>query len=57
MEKSNQRFVIKLFFMKGVGAKATHREFTAVLSPPADSSRQVKEWRFRFAAGDLSYQD
>jgi hypothetical protein len=24
MEKSNQRFVVKLFFLKGLGAKAIH---------------------------------
>jgi hypothetical protein len=56
MEKSDQRFIIKFFFMKGLGAKATHRELTAVLGPMAYSLRQVKEWRARFAAGDLSCQ-
>jgi hypothetical protein len=56
MQKSEQRFVIKFFFMKGVGAKAIPRELSAVLGPTAYLSRQVKEWRTRCAAGDLSCQ-
>jgi hypothetical protein len=55
-EKSEQRFIIKFFFMKSLGAKATHKELTAVLGPTACSLRQVKEWRARFAAGNLSCQ-
>jgi hypothetical protein len=57
MKKSQQRFVINFFFMKGVGAKAIHRELTAILGPTVFSLLQVKEWRTRFAAGDLSCQD
>jgi hypothetical protein len=56
MEKSEQRFIIKFFFMKGLGAKATHKELTAVLATTAYSLPQVKKWRARFAAGDLSSQ-
>jgi hypothetical protein len=56
MEKSEQRFIIKFFFMKGLGAKATHKELTAVLGTTAYSLHEVKEWRARFAAGDLSCQ-
>jgi transposase len=57
MEKSEQRFVIKFFFFKGLGAKAIHKKLTAVLSSTAYSLSQVKEWRARFATGDLLCQD
>jgi hypothetical protein len=57
MEKSEQRFVIKFLFLKGLGAKAIHRELTAVLASTAYSLSQGKEWRARFAIGDLSCQD
>jgi hypothetical protein len=56
MEKSEQRFIIKFFFMKGLSTKETHTELTAVLGPTASSLRQVKEWLARFAAGDVSCQ-
>jgi hypothetical protein len=56
MEKSEQRFIIKFFFMKGLRANETHAQLTAVLGATAYSLRQVKEWRARFAAGDLSWQ-
>jgi hypothetical protein len=55
-EKSEQRFIIKFFFMKGLDAKITNTQLTAVLGTTAYSLRQVKEWRARFAAGDLSCQ-
>jgi transposase len=57
MEKSEQRFIIKFLFLKGLDSKAIHSEFTAVLGPTAYSLHQVKEWRRRFAKGDLSCQD
>jgi hypothetical protein len=57
MEKSEQRFIIKFLFLKGLGAKAIHRELIAVLASTAYSPSQVKEWRARFAIGDLSCQD
>jgi hypothetical protein len=57
MEKSEQRFVIKFLFLKGLGAKAIHRELTTVLASTAYSLSQVNEWRARFATGDLSCQD
>jgi hypothetical protein len=55
-EKLEQRFIVKFFFMKGLSANETHTEFTAVLGPTAYSLPQVKNWRARFAAGDLSCQ-
>jgi hypothetical protein len=57
MEKSEHRFVIKFFFVKGFGAKVIQRELTAVLASTADSLSQVREWRARFAIGDVSSQD
>jgi hypothetical protein len=43
MEKSEQRSVIKFFFLKGLGANEIHRELTAVLGSTAYSPSQVKE--------------
>jgi hypothetical protein len=57
MEKSGQRLAIKIFFMKGMGAKATHKGLAALLAPTAYAPRQIKEWRARFTVGDLSRQD
>jgi hypothetical protein len=57
MEKSEQRFVIKFIFLKSLDSKAIHSELTIVLGPTAYSLPQVKEWRSRFANGDLCCQD
>jgi hypothetical protein len=57
IEKTKQRFVVKFFFLKGLCSKVIHRELTAVLGSTAYSSTQIKEWRARFKAGDLSYED
>jgi transposase len=57
IEKSEQRSVIKFFFLKGLAAKTIHRELTTVLGSTAYSLSQVKEWRARFATGKLSCQD
>jgi hypothetical protein len=54
IEKSEQRFIIKFFFMKGLDTKTTHIELTAVLGTTAYSLRQVEEWRACFEAGELS---
>jgi hypothetical protein len=42
MEKSEQRFFIKSLFLKGLGAKAIHRELTAVLASTTYSLSQIK---------------
>jgi hypothetical protein len=42
MEKSEQRFVIKFLFLKGLGAKAIHRKLIAVLASTAYLLSQVK---------------
>jgi hypothetical protein len=57
MEKSEQRSVIKFFFLKGLGAKEIHRELTTVLDSTAYSLSQVKEYHTRFVTGELSCQD
>jgi hypothetical protein len=57
MEKSEQIFVIKFLFLKGLGAKGIHKELSALFGPTAYSLAQVREWRSRFASGDLSCQD
>jgi hypothetical protein len=57
MEKSEQRFVIKFFFFKGLDAKTIQRELTAVFASTAYLLSQIREWRARFATGDLSCQD
>jgi hypothetical protein len=57
MEKSQQRSVVKFFFLKGLGAEGIHRELTTILGSTAYSLGQVREWRARFATGKLSYQE
>jgi hypothetical protein len=57
MEKSEQRFVVKFLFLKGLGSKAIHTELTAVLGSTVYSLPQIKIWHVRFATGDLSCED
>jgi hypothetical protein len=57
MEKSEPGFVVKFFFLKGIGFKKIHRKLTAVLGSAAYSLTQIKEWRARLETGDLSYGD
>jgi hypothetical protein len=57
MEKSEQRFIIKFFFIKGFGSKVIHRKLTKVLSSTTYSLTQIKEWCTRFETGDLLYED
>jgi hypothetical protein len=57
MEKPEQRFVIKFLFLKDLGAKAIHRELSAVLDPTAYSLASVEEWLSPFASGNRSCQD
>jgi len=57
MEKHEERYVIKFLFMKGLSAKAIHRELEAVLHENACSEAQVKRWVSRFQNGDLSCDD
>jgi transposase len=57
MKQSDQRSVIKFFYLKGLDAKTIHKELTSVFGSTACSLSQVKEWRLRFATGELSCQD
>jgi transposase len=57
MEKSEQRSVVKFFFLKGLRSKEIHRKLTNVLGSTAYSLNQIKEWRARFETGDLSRED
>jgi hypothetical protein len=57
MEKSEQRFVVKFFFLKSIGCKIIHRKLTTVLGSTVCSSTQIKELCARFKAGDLSCED
>jgi hypothetical protein len=57
MEKSEQRFVIKFLFLKGLGSKAIHSELISGFGPIACSLPQLKKWRIRLANGYLSCQD
>jgi hypothetical protein len=57
MDKSEQRFIVKFFFLKCLGAKAIHRELTAVLDSTAYSLSQATGWRGRLATDKLSRQD
>jgi transposase len=57
MQNSEQGFAIKFFFLKRFDSKPIHRKLTAVLGSTAYSLTQIKEWRARFKAGDLSCED
>jgi hypothetical protein len=57
MEKAEQRFIVKFFFLKSLGSKKIRREFIAVLGSTAYSLTQIKEWGARFKAGGLSCED
>jgi hypothetical protein len=43
MEKSEQGFVVKFFFAKGLRSKEIHRKVTAVPGPPTHSLALIKE--------------
>jgi hypothetical protein len=45
MEKSEQRFIIKFFFLKSLSSKAIQRKLITVLGSTAYSLTQIKEWR------------
>jgi hypothetical protein len=57
MEKSEQCFVIKFLFLKGLSANAICRKLSTVLGPTAYSLAQVKNWCTRLTAGDLTCSD
>jgi hypothetical protein len=57
MEKSEQRFIVKFFFLKGLGSTIIHSKLAAVFGSIIYSLTQVTEWRARFKADDLSCED
>jgi hypothetical protein len=54
MEKDEQRFVIKYFWMKDWRAKRIHQERAATLGEDAYAVSQIKIWLRKFRNGDLS---
>ena len=57
MEKHEQRFVVKFFYIKGLGCKKIHRKLGNTLGDSAMSLSSVKRWLDRFKNGDFSCQD
>lgn len=57
MEKHEQRFVVKFYFLKGFGCKKIHRKLGDTLGDSAMSITSVKRWLDRFKNGDFSCQD
>jgi hypothetical protein len=57
MEKSDQRVVIKLLWMKGLGARRIHIKLSQVLGNNYYSPENIKRWLARFREGDLSCAD
>jgi hypothetical protein len=57
MEKAEQRFVVKFFFVKDFGSKIIHRELTAILGSTVYLLTQITEWLARLKPGDLLCKD
>jgi hypothetical protein len=57
MEKSEQRFVVKFFFHKGLVPKEIHGKLIAVPGFTVSLLIQINEWRAGFETGDLSCED
>lgn len=57
MQKEEQRFVIKYFWLKEWGAKKIHQELVSTLGDDAYGVSQIKIWLQKFRNGDLSCQD
>jgi transposase len=55
MEKEEQRFVVKLFWLKGWEPKKIHQELMSTLADDARGLSQIKIWLQRFGTGGLSY--
>jgi hypothetical protein len=45
MEKSQQRFVVEFFFLKGLGSKTIHRKLTPVVRPEISSLFIVQSYQ------------
>jgi hypothetical protein len=57
MEKEEQRFAMKLLWLKGWGAKKIHKELMSILGDGSYGVSQIKIWLQRFRVGDLSCKD
>lgn len=57
MDKEEQRFVVKYFWLQGWGAKRIHQELTGTLGADAYGVSQIKVWLQRFKSGDLGCRD
>jgi hypothetical protein len=57
MEKHEQRFVIKFFWMRGLAPSARYQELQHALGSTAESQDSVENWVQRFFSGDRSCAD
>jgi hypothetical protein len=57
MEKHEQRFVIKVFPMRGLAPSAIYQELQHTLGSTAYSEDSVEKWVRRFVSGDRSCAD
>jgi hypothetical protein len=57
MEKEEQRFVAKFFWLKGCGSKKIHQELMSTLGDDVCWLSQIKIWLQRFRIGSLSCSD
>jgi hypothetical protein len=54
MEKEEQIFVVKFFWLKERGSKTIHQELMGTLGHDVYGLSQLKIWLQRFRTGDLS---
>jgi hypothetical protein len=57
MEKRQQSFVIKSFWLREHRPRQIHQELFATLGSDADSEDSVQSWVARFESGDISCED
>jgi hypothetical protein len=57
MEKAEQRFVVKFFFVKDFDSKIIHKKLTAILGSTVYALTQITEWRAHLKAGELLCED
>jgi transposase len=57
MKKEEQRFIAKVFWLKGWGSKKIYLELMSTRGDDAYGLSQIKIWLQRFRTGDLSCSD
>jgi hypothetical protein len=57
MEKEEQRFLIKYFWMKNSGSTKVHQKLVITLGADAYGRSQIKIWFQKFRTGDLFCKD